>query len=62
MAPGTQQGLQMVVADAQAARQHLLDNGVDASEVDVQPWGAFVRFSDPDGNGWVLQELPKRPG
>jgi catechol 2,3-dioxygenase-like lactoylglutathione lyase family enzyme len=60
MPPGSQKGVQVVVADAAAARQQLIDNGVDASEVDVQPWGSFVRFSDPDGNTWALQELPPR--
>jgi catechol 2,3-dioxygenase-like lactoylglutathione lyase family enzyme len=39
MAPGSQQGIQVVVPDAEAARRHLLDQGVAASEVDVQPWG-----------------------
>ena len=61
MTPGTQQGVQVVVPDAAATRQHLLDHGVQASEVDEQPWGKFVTFSDPDGNGWILQELPPRP-
>ena len=60
MTPGTQRGVQVVVADAAAARQHLLDHGVHASEVDVHPWGSFVTFDDPDGNGWILQELPPR--
>jgi catechol 2,3-dioxygenase-like lactoylglutathione lyase family enzyme len=60
MAPGTQRGVQVVVPDAAAARQQLLDNGVSASEVDVQPWGKFVTFDDPDGNGWILQELSPR--
>jgi catechol 2,3-dioxygenase-like lactoylglutathione lyase family enzyme len=60
MAPGSQQGVQVVVPDAAAARQHLLDHGVAASEVDAQAWGLFVTFQDPDGNGWVLQELPRR--
>jgi catechol 2,3-dioxygenase-like lactoylglutathione lyase family enzyme len=60
MTPGSQQGVQVVVADAEAARRQLLSNGVAASEVDVQPWGSFVTFSDPDGNGWVLQQLPER--
>ena len=58
MAPGSQKGVQIVVADAAAARKHLIDNGVEASEVDEQPWGRFVFFSDPDGNTWALQELP----
>ena len=58
MVPGTQRGVQVVVPDAAAARQTLLDNGVAASEINVQPWGSFVTFDDPDGNGWILQELP----
>jgi catechol 2,3-dioxygenase-like lactoylglutathione lyase family enzyme len=60
MQPGTQRGVQVVVPDAEAARRHLLDHGVQASEVDVQPWGSFVTFDDPDGNGWILQQLPQR--
>jgi catechol 2,3-dioxygenase-like lactoylglutathione lyase family enzyme len=60
MAPGTQRGVQVVVPDAEAARRHLLEHGVQASEVDVAPWGSFVTFDDPDGNGWILQELPHR--
>jgi catechol 2,3-dioxygenase-like lactoylglutathione lyase family enzyme len=60
MAPGSQRGVQMVIADAAAARKHLIDNGVAASEIDVQPWGTFVYFSDPDGNTWSLQEVPAR--
>ena len=60
MAPGSQRGVQVVVSDAAAARQHLIDHGVQASDVDVQPWGHFVTFDDPDGNGWILQQLPSR--
>jgi predicted enzyme related to lactoylglutathione lyase len=60
MPPGSQKGVQMVVADATAARQELLDQGVTASEVKVQPWGSVVTFSDPDGNTWSLQEVPDR--
>ena len=58
MPPGSQKGVQCVVADAEAARQQLLSNGVQASDVDVQPWGSFVTFNDPDGNTWSLQQLP----
>lgn len=60
MAPGSQKGVQIVVADAAAARAQLVANGVAASEVDEQPWGRFVYFSDPDGNSWSLQEIPPR--
>lgn len=60
MPPGSQQGLQIVVEDVDAARRELIDRGVEASEVDVQPWGSFVTFSDPDGNTWALQQLPPR--
>ncbi len=60
MVPGSQTGLQIVVEDVAAARRQLLDRGVDASEADVQPWGSFVFFSDPDGNTWSLQQLPPR--
>ena len=50
MAPGSQKGVQIVVPDADAARDELRSRGVDASEVDEQPWGRFVFFADPDGN------------
>jgi catechol 2,3-dioxygenase-like lactoylglutathione lyase family enzyme len=58
MAPGSQKGVQVVVDDVAAARRQLIAGGVAASEVDVQPWGSFVTFSDPDGNTWALQQLP----
>jgi uncharacterized glyoxalase superfamily protein PhnB len=58
MPPGSQLGVQCVVADVEAARQELIAHGVQASDVDVQPWGSFVTFSDPDGNTWTLQQLP----
>jgi catechol 2,3-dioxygenase-like lactoylglutathione lyase family enzyme len=60
MPPGSQRGVQVVVANVQAARDALIDHGVAASEIDVQPWGSFVRFADPDGNTWALQQLPIR--
>ena len=56
--PGSVEGLQLVVADIHAARAELAGRGVDVSEVQEYPWGSFVYFSDPDGNGWALQELP----
>jgi uncharacterized glyoxalase superfamily protein PhnB len=48
------------VEDVAAARKELASKGVAVSEVDVQPWGSFVTFSDPDGNRWALQQLPPR--
>ena len=60
MKPGSQQGLQVVVKDTAAVREALLAKGVEVSEIDDQPWGRFVYFSDPDGNGWSVQQLPTR--
>ena len=60
MQPGSIEGLIIVISDAQAAREELLRRGADVSEVDVQDWGLFVHFSDPDGNRWSLQQLPHR--
>jgi predicted enzyme related to lactoylglutathione lyase len=58
--PGSAQGLQMVVADIEAARAHLVEGGVDVSEIQDFPWGRFVFFKDPDGNGWAVQAIPPR--
>jgi predicted enzyme related to lactoylglutathione lyase len=58
--PGSVQGVQMVVADIEAARAELLGRGVEVGEVQDFPWGRFVLFSDPDGNGWAVQEIPPR--
>jgi catechol 2,3-dioxygenase-like lactoylglutathione lyase family enzyme len=59
-APGSVQGLQLVVADAEAARRELSGRGVEVSGVQDFPWGRFVFFKDPDDNGWAIQELPAR--
>jgi catechol 2,3-dioxygenase-like lactoylglutathione lyase family enzyme len=59
-APGSLKGLQLVVADAEAARVELAGRGVEVSDVQVFPWGSFVYFSDPDGNNWSVQQLPAR--
>jgi predicted enzyme related to lactoylglutathione lyase len=56
-APGSVRGMQMVVADADAAHAELTARGIEVSEVDDQPWGRFVYFSDPDGNTWALQQI-----
>ena len=58
--PGTAKGLQLVVSDIHAARDELAGRGVEVSEVQEFPWGSFVFFSDPDGNGWAVQQIPPR--
>ncbi len=71
MPPGVLEGLQLVVSDIEAARAELVERGVEASPVQHMEdgvwvegrggvWNSFVFFSDPDGNGWVLQERPAR--
>jgi len=60
MQPGSLDMLLMVVSDVRAVREELVKRGVDISEIDVQPWGTFAYFSDPDGNSWSLQQLPNR--
>jgi catechol 2,3-dioxygenase-like lactoylglutathione lyase family enzyme len=63
MAPGSMRGLQLVVADVQAARQELSDRGVECSEVtvfDERDGGTFFGFSDPDGNTWSVQQIKAR--
>jgi predicted enzyme related to lactoylglutathione lyase len=60
MAPGSVQGLQLVTDDIHAARRELAGRDVDVSEVQEFPWGSFVFFSDPDGNGWAVQAIPPR--
>jgi uncharacterized glyoxalase superfamily protein PhnB len=57
---GSSQMIQVVVEDADAAHAYLQERGVECSAVDEQPWGRFVGFEDPDGNRWVLQQLPPR--
>jgi predicted enzyme related to lactoylglutathione lyase len=58
--PGSVAGLQLVVSDADAAREDLLARGVDVGEVQEFPWGRFVFFADPDGNRWSVQQVPDR--
>jgi predicted enzyme related to lactoylglutathione lyase len=59
-APGSVQGMQMVVDDIEAAHAELVGRGVDVSDVQDYPWGKFVFFKDPDGNAWAVQQLPAR--
>ena len=63
MQPGSLEGMQLVVEDADAARDELVERGVEASEVQTFPWGRFVFFTDPDGNAWSVQQIqyPGRP-
>jgi predicted enzyme related to lactoylglutathione lyase len=60
MRPGSVEGLQLVVSDIHAARKELVERGVEVSEVQEFDWGSFVFFSDPDGNGWAVQQVPAR--
>jgi len=63
MEPGSMKNLQLVVSDAAAARQELLERGVEVSELQViteADGGTFFGFSDPDGNSWGVQEIKAR--
>ena len=71
MPSGVLEGLQLIVSDIEAARAELVERGVEASPVQHMEggvwvdgrggdWNSFVFFSDPDSNGWVLQEHPAR--
>ena len=55
--PGSVEGLQAVVADADAIRAELIERGAEVSEVQELAWGRFVFFDDPDGNHWALQQI-----
>jgi len=58
--PGSVKGLQLVVDDIEAARSELTGRGLEVGDVQDFPWGRFLFFSDPDGNGWAVQQLPPR--
>jgi catechol 2,3-dioxygenase-like lactoylglutathione lyase family enzyme len=63
MAPGSLKGIQLVVSDAEAARDELLSRGVDAGEIQVidpRDGGTFFGFADPDGNSWAVQQIRAR--
>jgi predicted enzyme related to lactoylglutathione lyase len=63
MQPGSMRGLQLVVADAVAGRQELVDRGVECSDIMVfspEDGGTFFGFSNPDGNTWAVQQLKVR--
>ena len=57
MAPGSLEGLQLVVGDIDRAREQLLSRGVEVGDVQDFPWGRFVFFADPDGNRWAVQQI-----
>jgi catechol 2,3-dioxygenase-like lactoylglutathione lyase family enzyme len=59
-APGSVKGMQMVVTDIEAAHSELAGRGVEVSGIQDLPWGSFVFFEDPDGNGWAVQQIPPR--
>lgn len=58
--PGSMKGLQLVVSDIEAARAELVKRGVEVGDVQDFPWGRFLFFNDPDGNGWAVQQLLTR--
>jgi catechol 2,3-dioxygenase-like lactoylglutathione lyase family enzyme len=58
--PGSVEGLQLVVADIEAAKAELAARGLDVGDIQDFPWGRFVFFADPDGNRWAVQQIPKR--
>ena len=58
--PGSAAGLQMVVADIEAAHAELTARGAPVSAIENLDWGRFIYFADPDGNNWALQQLPPR--
>ena len=60
MAPGSLQALQLVVPDIEAAHAELSERGVEVGEIQDLPWGSFVFFKDPDGNGWAVQQITPR--
>ena len=60
--PGSVRGLQMVVADVEAAHAELVKRGAEVSDIQDLDWGRFVFFADPDGNKWALQQLPRHGG
>ena len=63
MEPGSVRGLQLVVADAEAARAELVSRGVEVGEIhviDERDGGTLFGFADPDGNTWTVQQIRAR--
>src|SRR5258708_2156620 len=59
-APGSVQGMQLVVADVAQAKAEFAGRGLDVGDIQEFPWGRFVFFADPDGNRWAVQEIQRR--
>lgn len=60
MAPGSLDGLQVVVTDIEAAHADLTARGIQVTDIVDLPFGSFVYFADPDGNGWAVQQITPR--
>ncbi|MCX4625997.1 MULTISPECIES: VOC family protein [unclassified Streptomyces] len=60
MAPGSLDNMQVVVTDIEEAYEDLRGRGIEVTEIQDMPWGSFVYFSDPDGNGWAVQQTKPR--
>jgi catechol 2,3-dioxygenase-like lactoylglutathione lyase family enzyme len=60
MEPGTLDGLQVVVDDIEATKKFLEEKGIEHRGIEDYPWGRFIFFTDPDGNGWSIQQLPPK--
>jgi catechol 2,3-dioxygenase-like lactoylglutathione lyase family enzyme len=60
MVPGSQKALHLVVDDINEARESLMSRGVECGGVDDMGGILYVYFKDPDGNSWLLQEIPER--
>lgn len=56
MPPGSIKGLVLISDDVEATHAELAGKGLEIDELRKAPWGKFTTFSDPDGNGWVLQQ------
>ncbi|MCX5300829.1 VOC family protein [Streptomyces sp. NBC_00193] len=60
MTPGSLDNMQVVVADIEEAFADLKGRGIEVTEIEDMAWGSFVYFSDPDGNGWAVQQTTPR--
>jgi catechol 2,3-dioxygenase-like lactoylglutathione lyase family enzyme len=58
-APGSVEGMQMVVDDIEAAHAFYAERGIETSAIEDLAWGRFIYFADPDGNKWAVQWFEK---